>query len=157
MIQSLNSADSRVIPLTESHNVASEVCPGRELNLLCQTNSSYLNWHLAVPYMFNTPYMRFLSSTLSLNSLRPINVSGHIFNITRTSIEGSLPLESTLSVANVTTDIEGTRIDCLNNGSNLSTIIHVIRVGEEGIAMHIIIITIINSINYCSYSPSLFP
>ena len=90
--------------------------------------------------------MRFLSSTLSLNSLRPINVSGHIFNITRTSIEGSLPLESTLSVANVTTDIEGTRIDCLNNGSNLSTIIHVIRVGEEGIAVHIVIITIINSI-----------
>ena len=104
------------------------VCPGREISLVCRTNSTLVTWYLTVPHAEVTA-MRSLTTTSSQVVELPVNISGTIINIARTSKNGSLPLESILTTS-ATDSLNSTRVNCSSRDNKSSIIIHVI--GHEG-------------------------
>ena len=42
----------------------------------------------------------------------PFIINGHYFTVTRNSADGAYPLLSTLTVSNVSADLNGTRVNC---------------------------------------------
>ena len=108
----------------------SETCPGGQLMLSCSTNFSSLQWTVTVfpPSCLETREtgIRTIFGTSPAHE-RPIIINQTMFYFSKTS---SSPLTSVVSVVNVTTDINETRIECVHAGGMSETIIHVI--GSDG-------------------------
>jgi hypothetical protein len=101
---------------------------------MCNTSAPYLTWIVTIPESSNISLSRFISITAQ--KIRPLEFSGNIFNISRLSTNGTLPLISLLSIAN-TDDLNGTKVGCLaqfgdNNSLQMVSTIHVIRSGADG-------------------------
>ena len=104
------------------------VCPNEQLSFTCNTSTSnLLTWSVTIPE--SGADTRLVSA--ARQSIRPIEISGKIFNISRLSINGTLPLISLLFVTN-TTDLNGTNIKCSIHNTNFQMVstIHVIRSGS---------------------------
>ena len=86
------------------------VCPGEQLTLTCIANqSSILRWTIIL-HGGNVTYSRsipFMGNSILL----PIS-DAVMFNFTRTSESGTLPLITELLIGRVNTNIHGTRIHC---------------------------------------------
>ena len=115
------------------------VCAGGQLALMCNTTNSmhpFLQWNITVPpFDRQSAYV----STVSLESSLPLYINDIFFDISRDSDHGTLPLLSSLSVANVTAALNGTKVDCIYNVERsaselLSNTIHIIGTEEEGSA-----------------------
>ena len=102
------------------------VCPGEQLNLTCQatTGVTLIQWDLNFPSA-SDPEIRFISSGGSAESSASTYTLGQtVFHFSRTSTS---PLASLIIVDNVTTSVNGTRLECTYNGSvMLATNINVI-------------------------------
>ena len=90
---------------------------------MCNTTDAmrpFLQWNVTIPHIGGGS--GFLS-TVSQQSDLPICISNIFFNITRDSNNGTLPLVSTLSVANVTASLNGTKVDCIQNVERSSSVV----------------------------------
>ena len=85
------------------------VCPHEQLIFTCNASTDILIWSVTIP---ESDAETRIVSTTSLMYTRPIDIAGITFNISRLSINGTLPLISLLSVPN-TTDLNGTKIGCV--------------------------------------------
>ena len=109
------------------------VCPGKNLHFICSTNRSFIEWNITIlrPESGQKESRSKLVSDIS--PVATLIVYGTVFNIARNSSLRSCPLTSTLSVANVTTDLNGTIVNCTSiehstlEKNSLLTTIHIIR------------------------------
>ena len=107
----------------------SSVCYGRELTLLCSTNRSYIRWNVTVLQSGRRESRSQLLSSSSQNTA-PLIVGTESFVITANATN---ILTSTLTIANVTTTLNGTTVRCTDIGtSNTETstfvaVVHVIK------------------------------
>lgn len=100
------------------------VCPNVEqLSFTCNTTNDILIWSVTIPDHESGADSRF--DSISRRNIRPIEISGKIFKISRLS---TVPLISLLSVTNIT-DLNGTNIECSIQNTNFQMVstIHVIR------------------------------
>ena len=106
------------------------VCSDDQLTLTCHTmpNVTLLAWILTIP---DRPASdtRFLSSMGSTSSVTPLIVGQTVFQFLRTSVS---PLTSTMVINNVSTSLNGTRLDCSYGGEVMeTTIINVVGNGTS--------------------------
>ena len=103
--------------------ISASVCSGDQLTLTCHTNVTLLEWILTIPDR-PAPDIRFLSSSGNTVSVTPLIVSQTVFQFIRTSVS---PLISTMVINNVSTSLNGTRVECSYGGEVMeTTIINVI-------------------------------
>ena len=105
--------------------ISASVCSDDQLNLTCHTmpTVALLQWTLTIPDR-SAPDIRFLSSSGSTVSVTPLIVSQTVFQFIRTSVS---PLTSTMVINNVSTSLNGTRVECSYSGEVMeTTIINVI-------------------------------
>ena len=95
------------------------VCHGDQLNLSCHTtpNVTLLQWTLSIPDRPG-PDIRFLSSSGSTQNVLPLIVGQTVFQFLRISVS---PLKSTLVINNVSTSLNGTRVECSYNSEVMET------------------------------------
>ena len=86
------------------------VCPGNQLSFSCSTNLGYLEWNVTM-YQSGAPYSRKQRVYPTSSFAHSLMVNGYSFRVTRDSVDGSRPINSTLTV-NATTDLNGTDIYC---------------------------------------------
>ena len=94
------------------------VCPGEQLTFVCSTNRTFIEWNVT----FQLPNSGGIISRTQLVSsigqvLSPLVVDMKPFIITKCSMNG---LTSALSVANATTDLNGTDVYCTDIGGSLN-------------------------------------
>jgi hypothetical protein len=105
------------------------VCPGDQLNLTCHTapDETLLQWSLTIPSR-SVPELRFISPDTT--SVAPFIVGQTEFQFLRTSTLPA-PLTSLMVIDNVSSGVNGTRVECSSGGRVVSTdIINVIGNGE---------------------------
>ena len=104
--------------------ISASACSGDQFTLTCHTTSNVtlLEWTLTIPGR-PAPDTRFLSSSGSTASGTPLIVGQTVFQFLRTSVS---PLTSTMVINNVSTSLNGTRLDCSYGGVMETTIINVI-------------------------------
>ena len=103
------------------------VCPKHELSFTCSTNLDVLEWNITVGML---PSRRQLVTDISRFD-SPLMIKHHAFNTTRNSTDGSRPIVSISAIANVSRDLNGTRVSCTDVGgpqSESSTLITTISV-----------------------------
>ena len=103
------------------------VCSGDQLNLTCHSapNATLLQWSLTIPGR-SPPELRFISSTGNTDSVTPLTVGQTVFQFLRISTSPE-PLVSTMIIDNMSTSLNGTRVECSYGGRVMSTdIINVI-------------------------------
>ena len=61
-----------------------------------------------------------------------VTVNSTSFNFTRTFTQGRLPLVSTLTIINVTNNLNGTRVHCVEVDGSMSTNLATINIVETG-------------------------
>ena len=118
------------------------MCLGGRLELTCSTNASLMQWSVTVP-RYELTETRRLQYSGTARRATSIIIGSITFNISRTLDESmALPLISTIITNSVTTDINGTLVNCSELGTNtqLTTRIHII--GSES-----------KSINCCKQWP----
>ena len=103
------------------------VCSGDQLNLTCHATPSEtpIRWNLTIPSRSNSvPELRFLSSDGNTASVTSLIIEQTVFQFLRTSTS---PLISLMVIDNVSSDVNGTRVECSYGGRVVSTdIINVI-------------------------------
>ena len=105
---------------------------------MCNANATSLRWNVTVPLLQDNNMIRaVLVSYTQIRMTTPMNISSGIsFPVSRLSINGSLPLMSTLSVTNITMTFNGMEVECFTriNNTDLTrvTTIDVIRSGTDG-------------------------
>ena len=87
------------------------MCPGDILNLMCDTNQTYLRWNISAPAIGISKESQ--SLFVEASSIRAIRISSVIFNISVLSGTVNFPLRSEILAENVTADLNGTTITCL--------------------------------------------
>ena len=105
------------------------MCPGDQLNLTCHTtpNETLLQWSIDIPDR-PVPEQKFFSSGSNTVSVAPLTIGQTVFQFMRTSTS---PLTSLMVIDNVSSDVNGTRVECSSGGRVVSTdIINVIGNGE---------------------------
>ena len=111
-------------PHVDSVTLAS-VCSGDQLNLTCHaaSNETLLLWSVTSTSL-SVSQRRFISSDSNATSVTPLTVGQTMFQFFRTSTS---PLISTMTIDNVSTSLNGTRVEC-SYGSEVTetTIITVI-------------------------------
>ena len=128
--------------ITESRLILSpsevaSVCPGGRLIITCSTNTSFIRWNVTILHSGITHTRSRLVSRI-YQSITPLLVNMNSFNVARNSSYGSLPLTSILSIANVSADVNGTKVSCTELGSStaetntLVTIVHVFTATDLG-------------------------
>ena len=97
------------------------VCPGEQrTTLTCSTNHIFLDWNVS----FMQPEIRSISITDQNVVVSPIIVDSANFTFSRVSSPGALPLVSTMTVMNITSNLEGTIITCTGlNSSSVSSVV----------------------------------
>ena len=106
------------------------MCPGDQLNLTCHTtpNETLLQWSIDIPSR-PAPEQKFFSSGSNTVSVTPLTVGQTVFQFIRTSTS---PLTSLMVIDNVSSDVNGTRVECSYLGGRVvsTDIIKVIGNGE---------------------------
>lgn len=128
------------------------VCPGENLHFICSTNQSFIEWNITVVQ----PASGLQSRTKLVSDISPLPmliVNGIIFSITRNSSLRSHRLTSTLSVANVTADLNGTIVKCtaMEIDSLLTTVL-IIRADISELQRDFIHLTIATLFYVCFYN-----
>ena len=112
------------------------MCPRGQLNLTCLTTPgvTLLQWNIVFPDSSDSE-IRFISSRGSAESAKSTFTLGHtVFQFSRTS---SSPLTSLIVIDNVTTGLNGTRVECSYGDRVMTTtIINVIENGMLYNYMH---------------------
>ena len=124
------------------------MCPGEQLVLECDTNSSVLLLEWSITFnssILQHTEMRSVDSLGSAESQPPFVVNHTEFQFLRNSVS---PLISTMIIHNVSTILNGTRIDCRYNGMTSTTFIRVIKNGTGTI-------TDLNTVSFNNQSLSL--
>ena len=101
------------------------MCPGGQLNLTCNTMSDQtaLLWNMTFPHRPGYEQRLILAGDIA-DSASPFTVGQTVFQFLRTSIS---PLMSLMVIDNVSSILNGTRVDCSYGGGVMSTdIINVI-------------------------------
>ena len=109
--------------------ISASVCSGDQLTLTCHTmpNVTLLGWTLTIPD-HPAPDIRFLSVGSTV-SIMPLIVRQTVFQFLRTSVS---PLISTMVMNNVSTSLNGTRVECSYGGGVMeTTIINIIENGKS--------------------------
>ena len=107
-------------------------CPGIHFSFRCSTNLDILEWNITVR-MF--PSRRQLVTDISRFDL-PLMINSHSFNVTRDSSDGSKPIMSTLTTSAISSDLNGTTINCTDvGGAESSTLIATINVITPDLSM----------------------
>ena len=107
------------------------VCSGGELELLCITGRSFLQWSYILPMsgvQRNIYIVDSVTPTL-VPHLQTVNSS--IFNISRTTPYDTLPLMSRLLISPVNDSLNGTVIICQEIGTDNSSLISVKVISTE--------------------------
>ena len=110
-------------------------CLGEQLIFMCNTNATSLRWNVTVPLVPNGIASEIVSHTQT-RMISPIRINSDTsLTISRLSTNGTLPLISTLSVNNVISNLNGTKVECFtrinDTGFQMVTTIHVIS-GSNG-------------------------
>ena len=107
------------------------VCRGGQLELMCTTIGSHLEWRFSV-ILENDPidvFRIFASSdSASFATMPPLIVNSTVFDFSRTSARNSLPVESRLLIGPVGNSLNGTVINCddLESAESSSTAIVIV-------------------------------
>ena len=110
------------------------------MTLTCSTSEAFLQWSIT---NVQTSVSRLVSFQGEARELEPLSLSSISFYISKASDNEVVPLVSTISVYNVTTDLNTTAVSCSEIARNgqieriSMTIIHII---EAGAAAHIVYI-----------------
>ena len=101
------------------------MCSGDQLNLTCHPapSATLLQWNVTI--LGRSPELRFISSTGNADSVQALTVGQTIFQFLRISTSPE-PLVSTMIIDNVSTSLNGTRVECSYGGRVMSTYINVI-------------------------------
>ena len=98
-------------------------CPGEQQTVICNANYKFLKWSVttidqmlhesgSVPYMDQHP------------DISPIMTNFANFTFSRESSPGALPLVSTMTINIVTSNLEGSIVNCTGtNSSSLSSVV----------------------------------
>ena len=116
-------------------NYIASACDGEHVTLTCIANASkFLAWNITFPDDTNQrPELRYISSMSTFTCQAPRTVYQTVFQFIRTS---TLPLISTLVVYNMTSALNGTRVNCLDVEDNFTTIsTTLINVTENGMVI----------------------
>ena len=100
------------------------VCHGDQLELICSTTGTVLEWRITLNAR---NYSRLISIT-SVSSNLTVPTSTALFTFSRKSTLRSLPLISILSIGPANNDLNGTVVRCIDSttSNSLLTIINVI-------------------------------
>ena len=104
-------------------------CPGEQLAFVCSTNRNFIEWNITLFLSGgqSTSRTRLVPSVGPIETLVVDTMSFHIIR------NESLSLTSILTIASVTTDLNGTRVNCTDIGSSLaetSTSVSIIKIGS---------------------------
>jgi hypothetical protein len=106
------------------------VCSGSHLELMCTTAGGFLRWRFNVTRGFNdivTSTRTIQSAVPAVDAMFELEVNSTMFNFSRTSAEGSLPVMSTVVISHVSSSLNGTVMNCIDlSTSNLSSTIIII-------------------------------
>ena len=124
----LNLTDvNQTLQLSPSGRVS--VCPEGQITFVCTTNGTVHEWSVSVTsYDYSRSKLVTIDSPF-MNEPFPWGTTDLAAYVTKTSISDSLPLISTLSLINVTTDLNGTVVECTDRQRVITApagIIHVI-------------------------------
>ena len=124
------------IPTALSPSEVASVCPGERLQFICHTTLDYIRWNVTVVQPRpDSRESELISNILNVSTTSSFPVNMIQFTVGRSSTaesNRSHPLISTLSVANVTTSLNGTKVKCatfsesVTNTTSTATI-HVIQ------------------------------
>ena len=99
------------------------VCPGEQpttLTMSCSTNHTFLEWSIST-LKHETRSISYLDQNVFV---QPIMVDSANFTFSRISSPGTLPLVSTMTIMNITSNLEGVTISCIGlNSSSLSSVV----------------------------------
>ena len=100
------------------------VCPGeQQITLMCNTNHTFLEWSVLTAGQVQ-PTTRTISYFDRIVVVQPILMNSANFTFSRVSSPRALPLVSTMTVMNITSNLEGTMITCSGlNGSLGSSVV----------------------------------
>ena len=109
------------------------VCSGGQLELMCTTAGSALDWRFRV-FLENETTLTdirrvFVSSDSASTAMSLLMVNSTLFSFSRISARGSLPVESTLLIDPVSNNLNGTVVNCFDlvSSNSLSTTVIIIR------------------------------
>ena len=92
------------------------VCNGNQLKVTCSTTETFLRWNITLPQngksSINT-YTRMVSSHSVTSLVSPILINSTRIDLHRSSVEGELPLISSLMISSVSTIINRTLLTCM--------------------------------------------
>ena len=88
------------------------VCPEGQITFMCTTNSAVHGWNVSAPSYNRSIGVLVTVNSPFMNEPVPHGTTDLAAYVTKTSLSDSLPLTSTLSLINVTTDLNGTVVEC---------------------------------------------
>ena len=112
------------------------VCPGERLEFVCTTDLDYIQWNVSVVQPRpDSRESQLISNIFNISTTNSFQLNMIQFTVARniTAESGSHPLISTLSVANVTTSLNGTKVKCTTFSESMMSVsvssatIHVIQ------------------------------
>jgi hypothetical protein len=108
-------AGSETTILSVSSSGVVSVCPGKQLSLVCTVNHSHrLEWAIALPQSNSTQPLTRNVPYSGIKNQRPFNLTPDTaIRFTRTSESGMLPLIAELLIDRVSTDLNGTDVQCI--------------------------------------------
>ena len=89
------------------------MCPGDVLNLMCGTNQTFLRWNISAPAVGISGESQSLFNGISFIGVIKISSCTVTFNVSVLSGTVNFPLRSEILAENVTADLNGTTITCL--------------------------------------------
>ena len=97
------------------------VCEGQQLELICTTNATFLQWSWSwwIEQGKGQMYSRFISSTDVSQQVNSFVMNSISFNTSRASLQGWLPLVSRLLINPMNIHLNGTiKVSCTEIGTN---------------------------------------
>ena len=90
------------------------ICEGELLELTCLTNTTFLGWKTLLPLEQGRThsYLRYIFAMDETEQASSYNVNSTSFNASRISSKDELPLVSRIVINPVTTDLNGTEVNC---------------------------------------------
>ncbi len=123
---------NNIIVLAQSDVVTVYMCPGDMLNLTCGTNQAlnFLRWNVSAPALGISRESQLLF--VEISSINVIKISSVTFNISLLNGTMNYPLRSEVFAENVTADLNGTIITCLEilipNGVPITRVVSATRI-----------------------------
>ena len=116
--------DHKVAPTTDELQT---VCPGeQQTTVICSTNHTFLEWNVSTARQYEVRTVSYLDQNPTIS---PVLIKYANFTFSRVSSNLTLPLVSTVTMNNVTSNLEGTMISCTGlNSTSESTMVLVITI-----------------------------